>query len=59
MGKVGRPKSANPKDRRIEIRLTETEAQDLQYCADKLNISRTDVINKGVQWIKADIDKTE
>ena len=49
--KMGRP-TDNPKTKQIGIRLSEKELQDLQYCADKLGITRTEVINKGVQLIK-------
>ena len=54
--RTGRPTS-NRKTERLEIRLTPEEAQDLQYCAEKLQISKTGVINKGVKLIKAELDK--
>lgn len=54
--RTGRPTS-NKKTERLEIRLTPEEAQDLQYCAEKLQISKTGVINKGVKLIKAELDK--
>ena len=54
--RTGRPTS-NKKTERLEIRLTPEEAQDLQECADRLNVSKTDVINKGVQLVKAELDK--
>lgn len=57
MSPSGRPKSDNPKSERLEIRLTQKEAQDLKYCADALGLTRTEVINKGVQLVKAEIGK--
>lgn len=54
--RTGRPTS-NKKTERLEIRLTPEEAQDLQECADRLNLSKTAVINKGIQLIKAELDK--
>lgn len=54
--RIGRPTS-NKKTERLEIRLTPEEAQDLQECADRLNVSKTEVINKGVQLVKAELDK--
>ena len=54
--RTGRPTS-NKKTERLEIRLTPEEAQDLQECADRLNVSKTEVINKGVQLAKAELDK--
>ena len=53
--RTGRPTS-NKKTERLEIRLTPEEAQDLQECADRLNVSKTEVINKGVQLVKAELD---
>lgn len=54
--RTGKPTS-NKKTERLEIRLTPEEAQDLQECADRLNVSKTEVINKGVQLVKAELDK--
>ena len=54
--RTGRPTS-NKKTERLEIRLTPEEVQDLQECADRLNVSKTEVINKGVQLVKAELDK--
>lgn len=54
--RTGRPTS-NKKTERLEIRLTPEEARDLQECADRLEISKTEVINKGVQLIKVELDK--
>ncbi len=54
--RTGRPTS-NKKTERLEIRLTPEEAHDLQECADRLAISKTEVINKGVQLVKAELDK--
>ena len=54
--RTGRPTS-NKKTERLEIRLTPEEAHDLQECADRLEISKTEVINKGVQLVKAELGK--
>lgn len=54
--KMGQKIKENPKAVRLDLRLTKSEAEDLQYCADKLNTSRTDVINRGVQMIKKEIE---
>lgn len=56
MSPRGRPTS-NKKTERLEIRLTPQEAQNLQDCADKLRVSRTEVIKKGVQLVKAELEK--
>lgn len=55
--KMGQKIKKNPKNVRLDLRLTKQEADDLHYCAEKLETSRTDVINRGVQKIKEEIDK--
>ncbi len=56
MSPKGRP-TTNKKTERLEIRLAPDELALMQECADKLGISKTDVINKGVKLVKAEIDK--
>lgn len=53
---MGQKIKDNPKNVRLDLRLTKQEAEDLQYCAEKLNTSRTDVINKGVRKVKNEVD---
>ena len=53
----GRPPIENPKNIRLEIRLTKEQAETLSECANRLQVSRTDVINKGVAMVKAELDK--
>lgn len=54
--KKGQRLTDNPKNVNLSLRLTKAEAEDLQYCADKLKTSRTDVINRGVRKIKEEIE---
>lgn len=56
--KLGRPTS-NKKTERLEIRLTPEEARNLEECAERLNVSKTEVINRGVRLIKAELDEKE
>ena len=55
--KKGTKLTDNPRNIRLGIRLTQEEANDIQYCADKLKTNRTDIINRGVKKIKEEIDK--
>ena len=55
--KAGRPPIDNPKNIRLEIRLTKEQSDVLSECAERLEVSRTDVINKGVAMVKAELDK--
>ena len=47
----------NPKNVRLEIRLTQEENNLLTECAKELNTTKTDVINKGIQLVKKELDK--
>ncbi len=55
--KTGRPPIENPKDQRMNIRLTAQTIKDLEECANALNISKTKVIEKGIQKVKDEIKK--
>lgn len=54
---AGRPKIENPKNIRLEIRLTEQENELLIECADKMKATKTEVINEGVRLLKKKLDK--
>lgn len=54
--RTGRPTS-NKKTERLEIRLAPDELALLQECSDRLGVNKTTVINKGVQLVKAELDK--
>lgn len=54
--RTGRPpKLGKPRIRNLNIRLTDQEAADIEYCAEKLKVSRTDAIMKGVYLLKKKI----
>jgi hypothetical protein len=54
--KIGRP-TESKKTERLEIRLAPNEMKLLQDCASALNTTKTDVINRGVQLVKSELDK--
>ena len=54
--KKGQRLTDNPKNVRLDLRLTKSEAEDLQFCANKLKTSRTDIINRGIKKIKEEIE---
>lgn len=51
MTKTGRPKSENPADVQMRIRLTKQDSDMLIKCADKLKITKSDVVRKGIHLI--------
>ena len=53
--RTGRP-TKNPKNVRFEIRMTQEQSNMLEECAKKLKTSKTEVINKGVQLVKKELD---
>ena len=57
MSPAGRPKVENPKNIRLEIRLTKEQSNVLEYCAKELSKSKTDVINLGIQKVKEELEK--
>jgi uncharacterized protein (DUF1778 family) len=54
--RTGRPTS-NKKTERLELRLAPDELALMQECADRLGTSKSQVILKGVQLLKAELDK--
>ena len=58
--RTGRPpKRGIARLTRMTFKLTEQDAEDIQYCADKLNTSRTNVILRGIQLLKEKLDKED
>ncbi len=55
--KRGRPRKENPKNIELGIRLTQQKADDLQQCADLLGITRTEVIERGIELVKKSLRK--
>lgn len=55
MSPKGRP-TTNKKTERLEIRLTPDELKLMQECADRLNVNKTEVINRGVKLVKAELE---
>lgn len=47
----------NPKNVRLEIRLTKAQNELLTECANRLEATKTDVINKGIKLVKEQLDK--
>lgn len=56
--KMGRPTS-NPKRNQTKIRMTDNELEKLNYCCKKLNFTKTQVINLGIDKVYAELKKWE
>ena len=53
----GRPPIDNPKNIQVKFRADKQLVDDINYCCDKLHITKSDVLRLGVQKVKSDIDK--
>lgn len=54
--RTGRPKAENPKDIQLKIRADKQTIQDLDYCCERLNKNRSDIIRLGIQRVKAEAE---
>ena len=54
---LGRPKSESPKDTMLRVRLDDAYCQKLEQCAAKLNVSKSDVVRKGIDLVEKSIEK--
>lgn len=58
MAKMGRPLiESEPKDVKLTLMLTKTQAQTLQEVSEKLNIKRTDVLLRGLALVKKEMEQ--
>ncbi len=56
--RTGRPpKGETSKNVSLQLRISEKTSNELKECAEILNISRTEVIEKGVEMIHKDVVK--
>lgn len=52
-----RPKSDKSKHFRFEIRMTGETAEKLEYCSKKMQTTKTEVIQRGIDLVKSELDK--
>ena len=55
--KMGRPPKEVTKSVNIGIRITQETAEKLEKCAKKLNVSRTQVIEQGIDLVERSLEK--
>lgn len=54
--RTGRPKVENPKDIQLKIRADQQTMKDLDFCCEKLDKTRSDIIRLGIQRVKAELE---
>lgn len=57
MKKVGRPKSNNPRNIRLEITLNKDENENLKRISETLKLSKTSTIVEGLELLGKELDK--
>ncbi|MCM1022821.1 MAG: hypothetical protein NC395_02035 [Prevotella sp.] len=55
--RTGRPKSDNPKDIQLKIRADKQTIEDLDFCCQKTDLTRSDVIRLGIKKVKSDLEE--
>lgn len=55
--RTGRPPKDDAKKERMSLRLHEDTLASLQKCADMLDISKTEVIERGIKLVEAQLKK--
>ena len=56
--RTGRPPANNPKNVRVELRLSEEEGNMLEYCCKESGMTKTDVIRKGIRSVYEPVSYT-
>ncbi len=54
--RTGRP-TLDKKDKRFEIRLSASTYETLEECSEILNMTKSEVVHRGIAMVKAEIDK--
>nr|DAG53572.1 MAG TPA: NikA, BACTERIAL CONJUGATION, RELAXASE, DNA [Caudoviricetes sp.] len=54
---LGRPKSESPKDTMLRVRLDEEYCKKLNRCAEKLSLSKSEIVRKGIDLVEKSIEK--
>lgn len=55
--KMGRPPIENPRNKTIQMRMTQDELDRIQHCADILNDTRTNTVLKGIDLLMESLKK--
>lgn len=51
--KMGRPKIENPKGTQVSARMDAETVRKLNYCMERLNLSKAEVLRRGVEQVYA------
>lgn len=55
--RTGRPiKGTSKRDKSLQLRMSSEELELLDECSKRLEMTRTDVVNKGIKLVKKELD---
>lgn len=57
--RTGRPPSGNARKKKVETRMSKEELEKLDYCCEKIQMSRSEVIRAGIDGIYTSLRKLE
>lgn len=57
--KKGTKLTNSPKDIQLKIRADKQTINDLEYCCEKTNLTKSDVIRLGIKKVKQEVDAQE
>ncbi len=56
--RTGRPiKGTSKRDKSLQLRMSSEELELLDECSKRLELTRTDVVNRGIKLVKEELDK--
>jgi len=55
--RTGRPKAENPKNIQIKFLADKNTLTDLEYCCQKLQANKSEILRMGIQRIKAEVEE--
>ena len=55
--RTGRPKIDNPKSIQVSARLDSATIQKLEYCMEKLNLTKAEILREGIEKVYQGIKK--
>lgn len=50
-GKIGRPFSDNPKNKKLTIRVTEEEMNTIDVCSKRLGVTKSELAMQGIRLV--------
>lgn len=53
--KIGRPKTENPRNVKVDTRLSKEEEEKLLYCCEVLGLTKAEVVRKGIDKVYNEI----